>query len=70
MMLMAGHIGFEMQAVGTRDGVVGISTIFGGIGPDELGLCQVLFAIKGHDVVVRRPSPRSSAMVRTAKSGS
>ena len=69
IILVAGHVGFQMQAVGPGDGVPGVAALLGRLGPGKLRLCQVLFAIQGHESRTDA-EPKVNLTVRTARSGS
>src|SRR5262249_41083877 len=48
--VMAWDIGFEVQAIGWRNEVMGVTAILWRIGPREFGLGQILFSVERNDV--------------------
>ena len=63
IILMAGHVGFQVQAVRPGDGMPGVAPLLGWLGPGKPRLCQVLLAIQGNDVTdgCRAQGERDSA---------
>ena len=63
IILVAGHVGFQVQAVRPRDGVPRVASLLRWLGPGKPGLCQILLAIQGNDVAdgCRAQGKRDSA---------